>query len=292
MQKERRQKRKESVKIREDRLKKIFKVKMEIRVLENNKEQGKLSFILKDSNPVFANTLRRLMVGEVPTMAIEDIDFLKNNSILYDEMIAHRLGLIPLKTDLKSYNLPDKCKCEGKGCNRCQLKMVLKNTKGSGTVYASEIKSKDPAVKPVYGDMPVVKLLKGQTLELEATAILGRGKHHAKWSPCHAYYKYRPIIEITGEVKNPDAVIEVDHNNIFEIKDRKLVINKDKVLDCDLSLDFSEIDKAVKVTSSDTDFIFYVESFGQLSCKETVVKAVEILDEQLDEFVEELKKPK
>ena len=162
---------------------------MEIRVLENNKEQGKLSFILKDSNPVFANTLRRLMVGEVPTMAIEDIDFLKNNSILYDEMIAHRLGLIPLKTDLKSYNLPDKCKCEGKGCNRCQLKMVLKNTKGSGTVYASEIKSKDPAVKPVYGDMPVVKLLKGQTLELEATAILGRGKHHVKWSPCHAYYK-------------------------------------------------------------------------------------------------------
>ena len=265
---------------------------MEVRVLENNKEQGKLTFILKDSNHVFANTLRRLMIDEVPTMVIDDVEFMKNNSILYDEMIAHRLGLVPLKTDLKSYNLQDKCKCEGKGCNRCQLKMVLRATKGSGTVYASEIKSKDPAVKPVFANMPIVKLLKGQTLELEATAVLGRGKDHAKWSPCHVYYKYRPIIEIIGEVKYPEAIIEVDHNNIFEIKDRKLVVNKDKVLDCDLSLDFSEIDKNVKVTASDTDFVFYVESFGQLNCKEIVTKAINIFDEMFEEFVEELKKAK
>ena len=265
--------------------------KMEVRVLENNKEQYKLSFILKDSNPVFANTLRRLMIDDVPTMAIELVEFSKNNSILYDEMIAHRLGLVPLKTDLKSYNLHDKCKCEGKGCNRCQLKMVLRASK-VGNVYASEIKSKDPAVKPVFGNTPIVKLLKGQSLELEATAVLGRGKEHIKWSPCHVYYKYRPIVEITGEVKNPEAVIEVDHNNIFEIRDRKLVINKDKVLDCDLSLDFSEIDRNVKVTASDIDFVFYIESFGQLSCKEIVNKAIDIFDEQLDEFVEELKKAK
>ena len=98
---------------------------MEVRVLENDKENGKLSFILKDSLPVYVNTLRRLMIDEVPTMAIEEIEFQKNNSILYDEAIAHRLGLVPLKTDLKSYNLPDKCKCEGKGCNRCLLKLIL-----------------------------------------------------------------------------------------------------------------------------------------------------------------------
>src|SRR3989339_1802678 len=181
---------------------------MEIRVLSNEKEEGKLSFIAKDITPAFANTLRRIIADEVPTMAIEDVEFQKNNSILYDEMIAHRLGLIPLKTDLKSYNLPSECKCEGKGCNRCQLKLVLKATKGSGTVYASELKSKDPAVKPVYGDMPIVKLLKGQTLELEATAVLGTGKSHIKWSPGHVWYKYKPIVEITGDVKNPEAIIE------------------------------------------------------------------------------------
>ena len=265
---------------------------MEVRILENDKEKGKLSFILKDSAPVYANTLRRLMIDEVPTMAIEEIEFQKNNSILYDEAIAHRLGLVPLKTDLKSYNLPDKCKCEGKGCNRCQLKLVLKATKGSGVVYASELKSKDPAIKPVFPEMPIVKLLKGQTLELEATAVLGRGREHMKWSACHAWYKYKPIIEITGDVKNPEAIIEVDHNNVFEIKDRKLAVNKDRILECDLSLNFSEIDKNVKVSASDTEFVFYVESFGQLSCKEIVSKAVDIMDEQLDELVEELKKAK
>ena len=263
---------------------------MEIRILENDKEHGKLNFLLKESTPVYANTLRRLMIDEVPSMAIDDVEFIKNNSVLYDEIVAHRLGLIPLKTDLKSYNLPDKCKCEGKGCNRCQLKMVLRTpaAKGDETVYSSEIKSRDPAVKPVYGNMPIVKLLKGQGLELEAIAILGRGKEHIKWSPCHAYYKYRPMIEITGEVKNPDAIIELDHNNIFELKDRKLTINKDRLLECDLSIDFSEMDKAIKMTSSNTDFIFYVESFGQLSCKEVIVRGIDIFDEQLDEFEQAL----
>src|SRR3989338_5724411 len=132
---------------------------MEIRVLSNNKEEGKISFIIKDTTPAFANTLRRIMIEEVPTMAIEDVEFSKNNSILYDEMVAHRLGLVPLKTDLKSYNLPEKCKCNGEGCARCQLKFELKAIKGAGTVYASELKSKDPAVKPFYPKMPIVKLL-------------------------------------------------------------------------------------------------------------------------------------
>jgi DNA-directed RNA polymerase subunit D len=266
--------------------------KMEIRVLENKKDQDKLSFILKDSNPVFANTLRRMMIDEVPTMAIDEVEFSKNNSVLYDEIIAHRLGLVPLKTDLKSYDLPEDAEEGKKGSHRYQLQMVLKASKGAGTVYASEIKSKDPAIKPVHPDMPIVKLLKGQSLELTATAVLGKGKNHMKWSPCHAYYKYKPVVEITGDVKNPEAIIEVDHNNIFEIKDRKLTINKDRVLDCDLSLDFSDVDKNVKVTASDKDFVFFVESFGQLSCKEIILKAIEMLDNQLDQFVEDLKKAK
>ena len=131
-------------------------------------------------------------------------------------MIAHRLGLLSLTTDLKSYNLTKKCKCKGEGCARCQLKLTLK-AKGPATVYASEIKSKDAAVKPVFPKTPIVKLLKGQDLELEATAVLGTGKEHMKWSPGLVYYKYKPSIEI-GNVKSPEAVVEACPVNIFELK--------------------------------------------------------------------------
>ena len=134
---------------------------IEIRLLEQDKDNNKTSFILMDSTPSFANILRRIIIEEVPTMAIEDVEFSKNNSILYDEMIAHRLGLLALTTDLKSYNIPAECKCEGKGCARCQLKLTLKS-KGPSMVYASEIHTRDAEVKPVYGKTPIVKLLKNQ----------------------------------------------------------------------------------------------------------------------------------
>lgn len=163
---------------------------MEVKIPDYDKKSNKLCFVLKNSDVVFANAIRRTIIDEVPTMAIEDVEFRRNNSVLYDEVIAHRLGLIPLKTDLKSYNLPSKCKCEGAGCARCQVKLILRSST-PGYVYASELKSQDPKISPVYPEMPIAKLLKGQKIELEAVAVLGKGKEHAKFSPGHAYYKYK-----------------------------------------------------------------------------------------------------
>ena len=128
---------------------------MKIELLKLDKKQDKLSFILRNANPAFANAIRRNAIEEVPVMAIEDVEFRNNSSVIYDEIIAHRLGLIPLTTDLKSYNLPDKCKCNGNGCAQCQLKLILK-AHSQGTVYSSEIKSTDPKAKPVYSKIPIV----------------------------------------------------------------------------------------------------------------------------------------
>jgi len=263
---------------------------MELRLLESNKDQGKLSFIIKDTNAAFANTLRRIMVEEVPTMAIEEIEFRKNNSVLYDEAIAHRLGLIPLKTDLKSYNIPENCKCGGKGCARCELKLTLKAA-AAGTVYSSELKSKDPSIKPVYPKIPIVKMMKGQSLELEATAILGKGKVHSKWSSCLAYYKQKPILEI-GNVKNPEEVIEATHGNIFELKNGKLEVIKDNLFKYDLAGVAEDASKGEIKVKHDNDFIFYIESWGQLTCKEIMNQAIDIFNEEFDKFNEEVKKIK
>jgi len=264
---------------------------MEIRSLEKDKEKGKLSFVLKDSNPAYANALRRAMIEEVPTMAIEYVEFRKNNSILYDEIIAHRLGLIPLTTDLRTYNLPEKCKCKGKGCARCQLKLTLK-VKGPCIVYASNIKTRDSSVKPVYPKTPIVKLLKGQALELEATAVLGQGKAHAKWSPGNIYYKQKPIIEV-NKCNGCGKCIEACPVNIFELKNNKAVLVKDNLLKCHLCEACVAICplNGVSVTPSN-DFIFYIESWGQLDPKKIVVSAVKIIQEHLDEFNEKIKKTK
>ena len=91
---------------------------MKIEVIEHiqNKNQDLMKFILEGVTIELANAFRRIILTEVPSMAITEVLFVENDSVLFDEMIAHRLALIPLTTDLKNYNLPDKCSCGGQGC--------------------------------------------------------------------------------------------------------------------------------------------------------------------------------
>jgi len=265
----------------------------ETRLLEQDKEKNKVSFVLMDSTPSFANIIRRTIIEEVPVMAIEDVEFRKNNSILYDEIIAHRLGLLPLTTDLKSYNIPAECKCKGKGCARCQLKLTLK-AKGPGMVYASDMHTRDASIKPVYQKTLIVKLLKNQNLELEATAVLGQGKEHSKWSPGHVYYKNKPLIEI--DVKKCDGCgkcVEQCPTKTIEIKDNKAIVSKDHLLDCHLcNACIESCPKEAMVIKATNDFIFYLESWGHLDCKKILLEASRLLDKKLGEFSEKLKQAK
>jgi len=259
---------------------------MELRLLESKKNITK--FMLKSITPAFANALRRSMLEDVPVMAIEHVELHKNSSVMYDEMIAHRLGLVPLTTDLKSYVLPKDCKCEGEGCARCQVKLSLK-AKGPGIVLISEMKSTDPHIKPVFADMPIVKLLKGQQLEFEATAQLGRGSDHAKWQPCLAFYQQRPIVEIKGSIDDPGKLVETCPVNVFTLKNNKAVVSKDDVLRCHLCAACTDVfGKNIEVSTAN-DFIFTVESWGQLSAKHILLKAVELLGQHVEELGKALK---
>lgn len=263
---------------------------MKLTQLSKTKDKLNLSFLLEGVVPSFANALRRAAMDEVPTMAIEDVEFRKNNSGLYDEMLAHRIGLIPLKTDLKSYELPERCSCKGEGCARCQLKLTLV-AKGPKTAYAFDIESKDPKVIPVQPKVPVVKLLKGHEIEAEFTAILGRGKEHAKWSPGLIYFRNSPQIEVSKLCNDCAKCIEACPKNIFELKNNKLHINPDKIMECTLCEACQDVcpKKAVTVSSKENNFTFFVESWGQLSSKEIMLKSAEVLKEKLDDFSEKLK---
>src|SRR3990167_4753794 len=111
--------------MQEERRKKRKTGMMSIEDVQENKKTHTLKFTLKNADVAFANAIRRICIEEVPTMAIEDVEIRRNSSVLYDEIIAHRLGMIPLKTDLKSYNMTKDCKCNGEGCARCTVKLTL-----------------------------------------------------------------------------------------------------------------------------------------------------------------------
>ncbi|MAE12938.1 DNA-directed RNA polymerase subunit D [Candidatus Woesearchaeota archaeon] len=265
---------------------------MQVKLLEKSKDKNKASFILKSIPPETANMIRRYIINEVPTMAIETVEFVQNSSILYDEIIAHRLGLMPLTTDLKSYFLPEKCKCKGAGCARCTVKLTLKS-KGPCTLVAGEFKSKDPKIKPVYSKTPIVKLLKKQDMELMATAMLGKGKVHTKWSPGLAYYKYKPIIEINQSlVKDANKVKESCPVDVFKVENNKLKVNEADLHKCHLCGACQELSDGVKLKEDENEIIFYLESWGQLPVKEIINEALDIFKEDLDEFVEALKAAK
>lgn len=254
---------------------------MKLEKIKEERKKNKLSFLIKDSHEVFVNTIRRLILEEVPTLAVEDIEIKENSSALFDEMLGLRLGLIPLKTDLKTYERKDKCKCSGEGCARCELKLSLKASK-KGYVYAEEVKSTDPKCTFVYPSMPIVKLLSKQKVDLVMTAVLGRGKDHAKWAPGWAFYKHEPVVTV-GKVSDPELLADKCTDGVFIVKNNKVELVDDKVYDSNLLDYYAELDKGITVKYTD-NIIFTIEAWGQLGNKEILHACADILLEKIEEL--------
>jgi len=269
---------------------------MNVQILEQTPDI--LRFILEDVDASFANALRRIIIAEVPTLAIEDVIIIENTSALYDEILSHRLGLIPLKTDLESFVLPQDCGCGGTNCPRCSVTLTLvKEAKEIDTqddtviIYSGDLVSQDPEVIPVNDLIPLVKLAKSQRIELEAIAQLGKGKTHAKWQPVSTCsYKYIPIIDLnTQECTVCGDCVESCPKNILKIEDNRLLIQNmlDCIL-CKLCEDICDFN-AIEVRWDNRIFAFALESTGALPPEKIVKKAVEILQEKAETFKEEIK---
>ncbi len=251
-----------------------------------SKDENRITFIVKDINYGLANSLRR-SVQEIPVLAVDTVEFYKNDSALSDEILAHRIGLVPLRAD-KGMNLREDCSCKGKGCLKCTIALRLK-VKGPCTVYSKDLKMKGAEI--VYKDMPLVILSKDQELELAAEAILGKGKEHAKFSPGLVYYNSYPIIEIKGCNSCNNCSKTCPKKAIKEEKG-KITIDPLKCDMCQACIEQCK-DKgkdAIKITPSETDFIFTIESWGQLSCNELFTGLVDSLNENLTILSKQAKK--
>ena len=266
---------------------------MKVQILE--KDEGSIRFVVDGITAPLANTLRRIILSEVPCMAIDDIMIIENNSVLHDEILALRLGLIPLKTDLDSYNLPEECECKSElGCQLCRAVLILDveaETDGR-TVYSKDLIPEDPNVAPVSGEIPIVKLAPGQRLRLEAYAKLGRGKEHAKWQPVSACtYRYMPEIKINPEICDACGnCVDVCPRKVLEKSEGKIAITN--LIECVLCKDCVKIcpkdPPAIEVNGNKNSFIFYIESTGALPVERILTEAFKVYEKKYSEFLEHL----
>ena len=174
----------------------------------NVREAGKyhVVFALKNVDLAFANSLRRVIIAEIPTIAIDLVEVESNTTVLPDEFVAHRLGLVPLDSrDAEQLQDTRDCECEGY-CDNCSITLELEALCTANEVmkvYARDIlpsssRPNDQIGRPVLTDAdglgPVItKLRQGQEIKLKCVAKKGTAKEHAKWAPTAAVgFEYDP----------------------------------------------------------------------------------------------------
>ncbi|MCD4740413.1 DNA-directed RNA polymerase subunit D [archaeon] len=254
------------------------KLKLEILKQENNY----MKFLLTNTEPAMANALRRTILGEVPVMAIEDLVIYENTSPVFDEYLAHRLGLIPLTTDLKTYKDPASC-CGG-NCSSCSATLSIDES-GPKMIYSSSIKTTDAKIKPVSGKIVIVELMAGQRLRVEAKAILGKGEDHAKWQAGNAAYKFLPTLKPI-KLENQEQIAKDCPKKALEVKKGKLTL--ERPWDCSMCMKCK--DKGAEITQDETSVVFRVETNGGLSAFDATKKAIDLLKEKNKLLSEEIKK--
>ena len=177
-----------------------------IKILERDNSHIIIEF--NDFPRQYVNALRRLSISQVPTFAIDDVVILENSSVMHDEAIAHRLGLIPLRTDLERFVMPHVCDCKSTlGCSKCRVLLVLDTESQDKTkvITSADLVSEDEVVKPVNSEIPIVSLAPGQKLKFEAYARLGTGKNHAKWQPTS-------VAVVKDSKKEEDSILVIESN--------------------------------------------------------------------------------
>ncbi|KAL0221648.1 hypothetical protein RCL1_001502 [Eukaryota sp. TZLM3-RCL] len=294
-----------------------FKRNLHVEVLSETEES--LSFDLIGVDVSFANALRRILLSEIATMAVEHVVVLNNTSVIPDEVLAHRLGLIPLLVDAKLFEEVDPSVPVEALNGKQTLKFVL------NVACPGKDKSKDPddvtdeadlyingrvfskdfkwvpiddqidwihaAPRPVLDDILISKLRTGQTISVEMYATKGVGATHAKWSPVStAFYSLMPAPRIKRRVSGVEAenLRQVCPLKVLDIEDGELVVSNPRACttcrECIRQQPKVPSDSPVELRKIRDHFMFTVESSGVLPAREILIRALDVLIGKCDEL--------
>ncbi|MBU7023852.1 MAG: DNA-directed RNA polymerase subunit D [Theionarchaea archaeon] len=259
---------------------------MELRVLHRGED--KIQVLIEGVNTAFVNALRRTFVSGIPTFAVDYVMFYANTSPLYDEIIAHRLGMVPLTTETVRYIPKNQC-CQD-GCEKCSVTLSL-SREGPCTVMSGDLISEDSDVVPVYENIPLVKLGPDQKLTLNAIARIGYARDHAKWQAALASFQHVASITVDTDMCDVGgACIKECPRGVLDVMGDELVPKY--LYNCTLCgacMDVCDYD-AIKVEPVKDSFIFTLESFGNISIDQLVKEVVRIFNEKADSLLEEIEK--
>lgn len=270
---------------------------MKVKVLASTPESMRL--LLEETEPAYANALRRVLLSDVPKMAIEDVEFhlgpiraddgkeYESVSPLFDEMIAHRLGLVPIPTDLGLYNRREDCPtCHGEGCPNCTIIFSV-NRRGPGLVTSADLEPiGDSKLKPTDPKIPIVTLGDGQAMLVYATAVLGTGRDHAKWQSTHGVgYRYYPILKAGTKALDPlDPEVPFCESHMASTSTEEEVIPLSA--DCETCKKFMDQYKvdSVKAGNDPTRIVMEFETDGSMSAKAALSAALDIVSKRFSDL--------
>ena len=169
-----------------------------------NENEQKISVKIKGVPIQYANALRRICLNGVPIYAVESVDVLENSSVLADEGVAHRVGLIPLKTDLEASK-------DGNENDKIMLTLDSGVSDETRTILSGDFQSQDSSVTPISNDIPIVTLAPGQSLKIEAHVRLGKGTEHAKWNSSN-------VATLTESDKDDERILTVESTGALNPK--------------------------------------------------------------------------
>lgn len=303
---------------------------MKAEIVEGWPKDNKIRIILSDTNAAQVNSLRRAIMADVPKMAITKVRFeqgvtqdnqgevIESVNVLPDEVLAHRLSMIPIPTFLEEFVFPEDDPNNenlpedqwGSPLSQIIYHLSIRGPNSDSedvhkTVYAGDLNVLGETklqIKEEHAKIPLTILSKGQYLELYAYATLGRGKDHAKWCPAAAVTFQPRQKAVLDKPKKANTLFNLNlTSNSGRAIDSKLFKNKEctdvnAVLDLERALHQvgpgtgrdADFDNAIVLEDIEGEYIFSFESDGALSPEEIFNRACTELVSRFEKITGEI----